>query len=290
MHACDRAGSGPDHVFEFLPVTGLLRERVTALIGIETRAVGPLALSVAPHESMVLAVQMARGAEPFDVKHEGGLHAALTGIREATATYHGAGDCLSLFALLTPLGAVELLDSRRLADARRIQAPLAGLLDLTLVRALESDLVRSRSLGGRLERLARWLETRAARPRSQAPAALRVARAATAICRGDRTDVETLAREQVVSRRQLERDFQRWLGTSPRHLGQVARLQQVSRRAHRGCSLATVAADAGFADQAHMSRVVRSLTGLTPTGFIGSRVTPVAEAFRLATGGSTIYL
>ena len=116
------------------------------------------------------------------------------------------------------------------------------------------------------------------------------ARAATRICRDPRIDVETVAREQVVSRRQLERDFQRWIGTSPRHLTQVARLQQVARRSRREPSLAAIAADTGFADQAHMSRVVRGLTGMTPSVFLRSEPTALATAFRIATDGATVYL
>jgi transcriptional regulator GlxA family with amidase domain len=93
-----------------------------------------------------------------------------------------------------------------------------------------------------------------------------------------------------VSRRQLERDFRRWVGTTPRHLAQVARVQHVSRMARTGASLAHIAADAGFADQAHMSRVVREMTGLTPLHFVRSQRTPLATGFRHATGGGTVYL
>ena len=102
--------------------------------------------------------------------------------------------------------------------------------------------------------------------------------------------IETLADEQHVSRRQLERDFCQWIGTSPRHLAQVARVQAVSRKAQSGSSFADIAHDVGFADQAHMSRVVRELTGLTPRRFTHTRTTGLAGAFRQATGGGTVYL
>jgi transcriptional regulator GlxA family with amidase domain len=93
-----------------------------------------------------------------------------------------------------------------------------------------------------------------------------------------------------VSRRQLERDFGQWIGTSPRHLAQVARVQAVSRKAQTGGSLAGIAADVGFADQAHMTRVVRQLTGLTPQRLRRPGRTPIAAAFRRVTGGGTVYL
>lgn len=102
--------------------------------------------------------------------------------------------------------------------------------------------------------------------------------------------IDMLAREAAVSRRQLERHFAHWFGTSPRHLARVARLQWVSRCAQQGASLADIAAHTGFADQAHMTRVVRQLTGLTPRRFVQSHGSPLAGAFRRATGGGTVYL
>lgn len=278
------------YAWTMLEINGALRDRVTALLGVEVGAIGPVSLAVAPHESLVFAVNLARGDSPLERKCASGLHASLTGIRRTTGRYQTDGDCITLLALLTPLGVVELLESRTLADAPRIKAPLAGLLDRQVALALERELAVPPTLPGKLERLAGWLEARATRPRCQSPAAVRTARVATRICRDAPVDVETLARDELVSRRQLERDFQRWIGTSPRHLSQVARLQAVSRRARRGSTLAAVAADAGFADQAHMSRVVRSLTGMTPGRFVRSRQSPIADAFRIATGGATVYL
>jgi AraC-like DNA-binding protein len=70
----------------------------------------------------------------------------------------------------------------------------------------------------------------------------------------------------------------------------VARVQAVSRRVQAGAPLADIAADVGFADQAHMSRVVKQLTGLTPRHFAGQRPCPIAGTFRRATQGGTVYL
>jgi AraC-like DNA-binding protein len=70
----------------------------------------------------------------------------------------------------------------------------------------------------------------------------------------------------------------------------VARVQQVARLARNGASLADAAALAGFADQPHMTRTVRRVTGLAPRAFIASQRTPIAAVFRAATGGGTVYL
>ena len=136
-----------------------------------------------------------------------------------------------------------------------------------------------------MDRIARQRAAAAVAPRRCAPRAQRCGCAPTRSAR-----IEDLAAEACVSRRQLERDFGHWIGTSPRHLAQVSRLQAVSRKAQAGASLADIAVDTGFADQAHMTRAVRQLTGLTPQRFVRSAQTPLAAAFRVASGGGTVYL
>lgn len=283
------AVAGPWVRSHAIEVSGALRPYVKAMVGVEMGA-GPLPLSVAPHESLVLTVQLGRSADCIEQKGAHGENTTLTGIRERTGAFIGAGDCVTLFALLTPLGAVRLLDGQPLADLPRIRARVAALLDAALTRGLESDVAMAAGLPGKLRALAAWLEARATTHRVLARGALRAGHAATRLCAAPGLDIAALADHQHVSRRQLERDFDHWIGASPRHLSRVARVQAVSRKARAGGSLADIAADVGFADQAHMSRVVRQITGLTPMQFIRSERAPMAGIFRGATGGATVYL
>ena len=273
-----------------LPVGGVLQDLVSALIGVEVRVPGPVPLTVVPHEALVLSVQLGRGDDPIGPKGEAGLNTRLTGIRRHTARFHGAGNSTTLLALLTPIGVVRLLEGRCLGQAPRPLPQIASLLDQRQTCALEHDLASTPELEDRLLRFAHWLESRALSHREVDRGALRAGRAGTRLCREPAVGMERLATEQRVTRRQLERDFARWIGTSPRHLAQVTRLQQVSRRACGGASLADIAADVGFADQAHMSRVVRALTGQTPKQFACAPGSPLKQAFREATGGSTLCL
>jgi AraC-like DNA-binding protein len=273
-----------------LDVSAALSDSVSALVAVEIGPAQPLPLAIAPHDSLMLTVQFGRGPDAPDAKAALGDNTCLTGLRQWTGRFVGAGDCLSLFALLTPLGAVRLLEARALEQAPRIRAPLAALLDRRLTRALEDRIAAAPDVPARLRALAAWLEARAGERRQLDRAALRAGRAALALGRDPQTPIEHLAQTQHVSRRQLERDFERWLAASPRHVAQVARVQRVARRVHAGATLADAAADAGFADQAHMSHVVRRLTGLTPRRFVASQRTPIAAGFRAATGGSTVYL
>jgi AraC-like DNA-binding protein len=271
-------------------VTGPLREHVRALMAVEVEAQGPLPFAVVPHDSVMLSVQFGRNGDRFEAKAELGENSRLTGIRRWTGSFAGAGNCVSLFAALSPLGAMHLLDSQPLDSVPRIRARMTDLLDRQVARELESDVALADGLDMKLQAFAKWLEDRVSARRQHTPAAMRAGRAAMHLCAEPNAPMERVAEQQHVSRRQLERDFSRYIGTSPRHLAQVARVQWVSRKAQSGASLADVAADVGFADQAHMSRAVRQTTGLTPQQFVRSRRSPIASAFRAATGGSTVYL
>jgi len=70
-----------------------------------------------------------------------------------------------------------------------------------------------------------------------------------------------------LSRFDLARQFRFMLGTSPYRYLLMRRLEFARERIHRGRPLAEVACDAGFADQAHFTRVFRSAFGLTPARY-----------------------
>jgi AraC-like DNA-binding protein len=274
-----------------IAVPASLRPSVAGLLAVEVGPIAPNPLFIAPHESMVLSVQLGRVRDAcIEAKGEHGQNTCVTGIRQWTGSFIPAGRCVTLFALLTPLGAVHVLDSQPLSQVPRIRAPVADLLDRRTTMALESAIALAPSIDTKLKVFASWLEARVTARRQQSWPALRAARAALHLMQEPGAAIDDLAREAAVSRRQLERHFAHWFGTSPRHLAQVARLQQVSRCAQQGATLADIAAHTGFADQAHMTRVVRQLTGLTPRRFVQSHASPLAGAFRAATHGGTVYL
>jgi AraC-like DNA-binding protein len=64
--------------------------------------------------------------------------------------------------------------------------------------------------------------------------------------------------------RQLHRRCLPLFGYGPQHLARVLRLSRALAAARAGEPLGRVAATAGFADQAHLTREVRDLAGTTP--------------------------
>ncbi|HKE13425.1 MAG TPA: DUF6597 domain-containing transcriptional factor [Kofleriaceae bacterium] len=86
-----------------------------------------------------------------------------------------------------------------------------------------------------------------------------------------------LARELGVSPRHLYRRFAAAVGYGPKTFQRVARFQRLLALGARGgarpggarAGLGQLALDAGYADQAHMTREVRALAGRTPTATVG---------------------
>jgi AraC-like DNA-binding protein len=76
--------------------------------------------------------------------------------------------------------------------------------------------------------------------------------------------VERVADSVGLSPRQLHRRSLAAFGYGPKTLARVLRLDRAMSLARAGSALADVAATAGYSDQAHFTREVRSLAGVTP--------------------------
>lgn len=138
-----------------------------------------------------------------------------------------------------------------------------------------------RQLGSDEARIARiddFLRSRAARSRP----APRLVRAALCLLRqhGGQLPVRALQVELGTSERTLERAFKQATGLSVKAMARIMRLHSVlSRIAHAPVrSLADLANEFGFADQAHLNREFRQLAGLSPGVFVRTR--SLADSFK----------
>lgn len=199
------------------------------------------------------------GAESMTVAaFAAGVHERLVHI--TAPRYHG----LSLD--LTPVGAVRLL-GRPLADLHDRCVPLADL---------DADLGR---LAERVAAAPDWptrfdlVEAALLRRLGDGPDHVRpeLAWAFDALKRsGGRVSVAGLATCLGWSRRHLTGRFSRTFGVPPKRMARLVRFERAAALvAAPGLDLATLAADTGFSDQAHLTREVRALSGLTPTALRG---------------------
>ena len=93
--------------------------------------------------------------------------------------------------------------------------------------------------------------------------------------------VAGLALDLAISERQLRRRFHAAVGYGPKTLARVLRLQRLltlSGQADAETSLARLAAEAGYADHAHMGDECVALTGMTPGTLLRDRFAQDAPA------------
>jgi transcriptional regulator GlxA family with amidase domain len=96
--------------------------------------------------------------------------------------------------------------------------------------------------------------------------------------------IGTLARQLGWNARMIHRQFTAACGYGPKHLQRVMRVQTALRVGHdasRRLRLPDLATSVGFADQAHMSREFKDLTGFTPTAYFAA-YTPEVGAWLAA--------
>ena len=85
----------------------------------------------------------------------------------------------------------------------------------------------------------------------------------------DITSVERLAAVSGLGQRALQRLFREFVGASPKWVIRRNRLQEVALRIERGQAptLAALAAELGYTDQAHLARDFKSVVGKSPSEF-----------------------
>lgn len=134
-------------------------------------------------------------------------------------------------------------------------------------RRLQADLLGADTLHGRLALMEHWVRGRA---RLQ-PRDMGVIQACQAMVAKPTMDLADLATGMGWSTRRLHREFTASCGYGPKTMQRILRVQRVTRVAHRTrrrLSLSAIAAASGFADQAHMTREFRAITGFTPATFL----------------------
>jgi AraC-like DNA-binding protein len=207
--------------------------------------------------------------------------ASVSGLHTEPAAIHHGGRQRGVQLSLTPAGARALwgVPAGELAG---------GLLDLADVDPgladLPERLAGARSWPGRLavveEALCRALDRHdALATRAE------VGRALTLLVRG--AGVAETADEVGYSRRRLSTLVRHEVGVTPRELQRLGRFAVahglLRRAALRGTpSVARVAADAGYADQAHLAREWSRLAGCSPTEWL-RREFPIVQAVAAST-------
>jgi AraC-like DNA-binding protein len=246
------------------------RAPCAALAGVVTdiagyRETGGLAL--VQHEPASLVVPLVIGfAGPFSIAVDGGsadAHTSFTaGLVAGPVAISSAGDACCIQVNFTPLGARRFfgLAMSELTDR------MVGLDDVLGIEgiALRERLGNAHGWSARFAIVETFVAARLTEAREmQAEIAWAYDRI---IVSGGRIRVSSLADRLGWSRKHLAGKFSNAIGVGPKTLSRIVRFNRALGLSRQGKSdWADIAADCGYADQAHLVREFRDLAGETPT-------------------------
>jgi AraC-like DNA-binding protein len=198
--------------------------------------------------------------------------------------------CHALGLSLTPLAAVHLPLAAHDFDTF-LGAPHEVMLGRAALQGLRARLRDAPTVEAKMQALLHGVERLLFERRPAHGRALAVAEVAHRLRKPHPPSVEEAAARVGVHRRQLERDFRRPLAVAPKRDAMVARVQQVGQLAWQGRSLAEIAAELGYFDQAHMAHAVKDVTGLAPGALLQrARDSALARVMRPGAGGRITHL
>ncbi|WP_452601994.1 AraC family transcriptional regulator [Pontimicrobium sp. MEBiC06410] len=93
--------------------------------------------------------------------------------------------------------------------------------------------------------------------------------------------ISEILKEDLSKRRQLERNFKKQIGVSPKQLGKVIRLQTALKMLlnKKADNLTQIAYQSKYFDQAHFIKDFKEFTGINPKDFIGNENMTLSTLF-----------
>lgn len=163
-------------------------------------------------------------------------------------------------------GAISQLLGIAARELRDRRVPLAAICgsDAERGRRRFEDATEA-SWDERLAGVGAWIRGRLGEERAPIDDALRLALDEANGSRGA-ARVGELVRCARIGERRLERLFDRHVGLSPKRYLRLVRFRHAVLRLETGTPAAEVAAEGGFADQAHLTREVHTFAGVPPGG------------------------
>tara|TARA_R110000850_G_scaffold190308_6_gene316252 strand:+ start:1617 stop:1982 length:366 start_codon:yes stop_codon:yes gene_type:complete len=93
--------------------------------------------------------------------------------------------------------------------------------------------------------------------------------------------ISKILKEDLSKRRQLERNFKKQIGVSPKQLGKVIRLQNALKMLlnKKSENLTDIAYESEYFDQAHFIKDFKEFTGINPKEFLGNENMALSTLF-----------
>ena len=263
IHAIHAAPAKRFHVAHACTAAALPGQHVASLGLVDVEALGGGVHRGLPHELFMVTAYCDERLDCRAVSDGGALRVMVSALRTRPVDFQTQGRGQMAVAMLTPLGLMRAF-GRPWDSLCNERLPLREIVPPYQEAILHGALIDAAAGPERCAVFGRWLETRIGERRPLGWQAERVAAAAMSLLEAPGLSVDELACQHRVSRRQLERDFRHWLGVAPAGYARLVRFQRAACEIAEGMPLAHVAAEQGYADQAHMTRTFSDTAGVTP--------------------------
>jgi AraC-like DNA-binding protein len=238
---------------------GALRRYVREILWV--RSDRPRVQVLLPETTLTLVL---RQSGMTSLRNENLPDAVVSGLQQHTRVVEHAADSSVVIVRFTEVGAAAILHDRVDLLYNRT-APLDAIVPRQEIDRLQNMLSGTREVRHQVLPVERFL---AGRIRAQTGISPQIEAAAQFIRNSEgRSSIGAIARQVGMSQSALERHFRVTVGTTPKMLSRLARLQHACRLRDAGKSLTEIAFEAGYSDQPHMVRDFRLFTGTSPREF-----------------------
>lgn len=159
------------------------------------------------------------------------------------------------------------------------ETPLTSLFEASIVNELERSIIDAEDTKQRIVVIEKFLLERL---NEQSTIDTIVKQTVDALLTSNGTAaITTILKDDLSKRRQLERNFKKQIGVSPKQLGKVIRLQSALKMLlnKETDSLTKIAYESDYFDQAHFNKDFKEFTGISPTAFLSNEQMVLSTLF-----------
>lgn len=169
--------------------------------------------------------------------------------------------------------------SMPIKDLANKETPIELLFGANTAKELEHNIIRAKDSKQRIEIIEIFLSEKL---NDQTTIDNIVKKTVDALLSSKGTEsITTILKEDLSKRRQLERNFKKQIGVSPKQLGKVIRLQTALKMLlnKKTDNLTSIAYESEYFDQAHFIKDFKEFTGINPKEFLGNENMALSTLF-----------
>lgn len=170
--------------------------------------------------------------------------------------------------------------SRPIRDLANKETPIKSLFGDEIGEALEQKIIRAPDTAQRIQIIEHFLLERL-NNKTSIDKIVRTTVDALLLTNGS-VPIKTILKEDLSKRRQLERNFKKQIGVSPKQLGKVIRLQTALKMLLNEAavdSLTKIAYKSAYYDQSHFIKDFKEFTGTNPKAFLVNDTLSLSSLF-----------